>query len=335
VTITPGEVLVEVIICTFEHERLLDLTLDHLADQQVASAAWRVTVVDNGSRDGTAQRVARHISRGHLPGLRYVVEPRRGKNHAMLRGLAETIGPWIAFVDDDCLLTPAWMRHVQTGLARWPASGALGGRVRPTFEIPPPAGLDRYGTLFAHQDFGDLPREVTSLVGAGLVVSRRAVEASGWSVRPLLPDRVGHDTGACGDLELCLRIRAAGFALRYVPDPLILHQVPAERLTASSLRGLAHGLGEGAVTARVLHASEGCSGWLRAVVSWCGAAWATALRRTLAASLRRRGPAWCAQLDRRFAAGSVRGAWRLARDASRRRELVGHADAVPPLRWRL
>jgi cellulose synthase/poly-beta-1,6-N-acetylglucosamine synthase-like glycosyltransferase len=66
------------------------------------------------TRDGTQEVVERHIRVGAVPGLRMVDERTQGLTPARRHGVHDTSGPWLAFVDDDCLLPPDWIKH--TGL---------------------------------------------------------------------------------------------------------------------------------------------------------------------------------------------------------------------------
>ena len=49
------------------------------------------------------------------------------------------------------------------------------------------------------------------IVGAGLVLNREALQRSGWIERQYLGDRKGNALLSGGDMEMVLRIRAAGF----------------------------------------------------------------------------------------------------------------------------
>src|SRR3954454_8147074 len=65
-----------------------------------------ILVVDDGSTDGSLA-----IARGFGPGVRVVTGPNRGVSAARNRGIAETVGEWLVFLDADDLLLPgtlAW-----------------------------------------------------------------------------------------------------------------------------------------------------------------------------------------------------------------------------------
>ena len=51
----------------------------------------------------------------------------RGRAGARNRGLAEAVGEWIAFTDDDTLPQPDWLAHLVAALERNPAA-LVGGK---------------------------------------------------------------------------------------------------------------------------------------------------------------------------------------------------------------
>jgi glycosyltransferase involved in cell wall biosynthesis len=118
-----------------------------------------------------------------VAGLRWVLENQQGLTPARRRGVRERRAPWIAFVDDDNLLEPGWLRAIAKAIRTHPQAGAIGGRVVLDWEPPPPDFIRRFGFSFAEQEPGDTACEMGSLVGAGMVVRRGALAKCGWLER--------------------------------------------------------------------------------------------------------------------------------------------------------
>lgn len=157
----------------------------------VGPADVRVVVADNGSTDDTAQRAeAAGAEVLSLPGLRVGAV----RNAAALVCTEELV----AFADADHELDPGWVRAA-LDVMRDPGVGGAGA----AYEPPSP------GT-WVQQAYGALRgitrgRHDTEWLGAGnLVVRREAFAAVG-----------GFDTSleACEDVDLCSRLRAAGWRL--------------------------------------------------------------------------------------------------------------------------
>ncbi len=237
-------VSLDLAICTYNRAADLDRALDAIGRQrQVPGLEWSVLVVDNNSTDDTAAVVDAHVARGHVPGLRRILETEQGLTPARRRGVLETDADWVAFVDDDNMLRPGWLAETAAAARQHPEAGALGGRVLPAWAEPPPPYLPPFGWAYGMQDHGPEAREVDGLVGAGLVVRRAALDATGWTDRPLLADRVGTRLVSGGDVEIGQRLRGAGFDLWCHPACVLDHRVSPERMRRGYFLRLVAGLG--------------------------------------------------------------------------------------------
>jgi len=243
-TAMQATVSIDVVICTYNRAASLDWVLSALSRQSPGiDVAWSVLVVDNASTDATADVVDAHSSRRLLPGLRRVRENDQGLTPARLRGVRETTAPWIAFVDDDNLLESGWLNAIAQAIRSHPQAGAIGGRVVLDWERSPPAFFKRFGFCFAEQEPGGAACELKSLVGAGMVVSRKALVECGWLERPLLADRVGKRLISGGDVEIAQRIRGTGYTLRFTPEAVLRHRIPRDRVSWRYFIRVNYGLG--------------------------------------------------------------------------------------------
>ena len=318
--------MLEVVICTWNNSASLEGVLAALARQEPAEQSrWSCLVVDNNCTDATQDVIRKFTLAGTIPGLRSVREPEQGLTPARLRGARSSTTPWIAFVDDDCFVRPDWIAQAIVFAESHPSTGAFGGKVVLDWEVEPPRWLRNYGWLFAEQDHGDVQREVAFVAGAGLVVSRRSLSASGWIDAPLLADRVGKSLVSGGDVEIVLRVRAAGYALWYVPECELRHRILARRMSAPYLRGISFNLGVSQALADVLV-------WERSASSWLFASIVNALQQILRFlglafdAVRRARSLDEISVQRHFTAGQLVGIWRIVGMASRRRrELLGRA----------
>ncbi len=309
----------DVVICTHNRSAELARVLSKLVAQEpVSSLSWSVLVVDNASSDGTAAVAKSHAS--ELP-LSYVHEPTLGLTHARQRGLAETTGEWIAYVDDDNLLEPGWIAAIGRAIESKPPAGGFGGRVLLQWTVAPPLAASDFGFCFAEQDLGDDPKEVESLVGAGMVLSRKALHECGWASGPMLDDRIGTRLISGGDVEMALRVRAAGYALHYVPTAVLQHRMPPSRATARYLLRINQSLGATSAVVSLLRWAGDYSSWQddaqesdrrRMKQATDGLWWSLRSRQGLLAAL-----AWLA-----FAVGQRQGISEVRRMSSERREAL-------------
>lgn len=103
---------ISVIIPTHNRWHLLRRTLAGAIAQE--GVDHEVVVVDDGSSDGTSERLA-ELGEPRLRVFRH--ERGKGVAHARNRGIEEARGEWVAFLDDDDLWAPDKLR-AQLGAAR-------------------------------------------------------------------------------------------------------------------------------------------------------------------------------------------------------------------------
>ncbi|MEM9284228.1 MAG: glycosyltransferase family 2 protein, partial [Verrucomicrobiota bacterium] len=100
---------ISVVICT--HNPRMDYlyrTLDGLRGQSLPTSEWELVIVDNKSNDPLTRRV--DLSWHKVS--RVVREQNLGLTPARLRGIQETIGDIVVFVDDDNILAESYLSNV-------------------------------------------------------------------------------------------------------------------------------------------------------------------------------------------------------------------------------
>jgi len=200
------------------------------------ASAWEILFVDNGSTDNTAEIVDRCALELSLP-LRYVAEPRRGKSHALNRGVEEAASGFLVFTDDDIILDQAWFAEVLEASERQ-SYDMFGGRVIAV--LPPgmpPWLLDKNnrplvgGPLVTH-DQGDDEREYDASmhrpIGANMFIRRKLFEKLGLFRTDLGPLERGGVYGE--DSELALRFMLAGERALYYPRVIVYHPILKDRI---------------------------------------------------------------------------------------------------------
>ena len=226
-----------IVIATYNRAADLRETLASLARLQ-PDDAWEVLVVDNNSPDNTREVVETAAPTFPVE-LRYLFEGRQGRSPALNTGIAASRGDIIVTTDDDVRVPPGWLNAVGRGLESADA-GYVGGRVLPIWSAPRPSWLPAQGcrlwAVVALLDYGDTPREFGARVplGVNMAFRRNAFERAG-----LLDPDTGRKAGTLLGQEVrewCIRARRAGVRGMYVPDMIVEHIIPAERLTKAYFR---------------------------------------------------------------------------------------------------
>jgi glycosyltransferase involved in cell wall biosynthesis len=186
--------------------------LQSLERQTLSASRFEVIVVDNGSRDDTAD-VARRL------GATVVHELVPSRSLARNAGARRAAAERLAFVDADCVTEPGWLE----GFSRCgTAAPLLAGAVRTTTS-PAPNPIERYEVLwrFDQESWVKLGWAAT----ANLCVARDALQAVGGFDPHYLYGE---------DADFCIRARRAGYDLGFCGEALVTHA--AERRLAPFLR---------------------------------------------------------------------------------------------------
>ncbi len=229
----------DVILPTYNRQDLLPLALNSLFAAEVpAGLEVSVTVVDNNSTDGTRQ-VIESFQQRFGDRIRYCFERLQGRSHALNAGIAATTGDLVGVIDDDEEIERNWFT-VAFEAFKNSELDFIGGPYVPRWSIPPPDWMPReYGGVVGWVDGGDkavpFDRNYPGILMGGNAVFKRAVlEKVGRYTTWLGRTDKGLLTGE--DEELYGRLLAHGAKGMYLPNLIIYHHVPTERVTKSYFR---------------------------------------------------------------------------------------------------
>lgn len=224
--------LVSVVICTHNRATRLGTALRSVLDQDATGVPFELLVVDNASTDATREVVDRF--RGAGP-VRYAFEPALGLCHARNTGWRGARGRYVAYLDDDAVACPGWLRAIAETFAAVPGAGIVGGRVEPIWEGARPGWLsDDVSLSLTIVDWSSTPKMIADvrvewLVGANMAVRADVLREVG-GFHPAL-DRAGARMLSSGDVYLQKQVLALGYQCAYAPAMAVRHAVPATRLT--------------------------------------------------------------------------------------------------------
>lgn len=223
--------LISVVICTYNRQTYLQTAIENLISQDAGGVDWELIVIDNNSTDGTAALCARYQERGLL---RYVHEPELGLCFARNTGWRCARGAIVAYLDDDAVAEPGWLKAICDAFRVFPRAGVVGGRVLPIWQAQRPIWLsDGIALSLTIVDWSAQPTEIPDvrvqwLVGANMAVRTDVLrEVGGFDPRL---DRVGTNMLSGGDVYLQERIINQGYQCIYHPEMAVRHLVPQSRL---------------------------------------------------------------------------------------------------------
>ncbi len=226
------DVLISVVICTFNRAPYLSKALHSLSVQTLPPENFEVLVVDNASTDNTKQIVVEDYA--HMRNLKYLYEAIQGANQARNTGRREARAEYVAYMDDDVIVSPQWLETVLEIFAQAePQPGGLGGKIEPIWESPRPVWLaDDMLRFLAMLDLSDAPiilNDKQWLMSANIAFPKRALEeVNGFDVHM---GRVGNKLLSMDENFLQQRLRDRGYQLLYHPKMAVRHHIPTGRLS--------------------------------------------------------------------------------------------------------
>lgn len=239
--------MISVVVATRERSESLRRCLQSLLELRYPH--YEIVVVDN---DPQTETTATMIGAEFSSAVRYVREDRRGLAAAHNRGVAESIGSIVAFVDDDVLVDRYWLTAIAEGFAAAEDVGCVTGLILPAeLDTPAQLMLEQHGGFdkgFRLRVFdSELHRPDDPLFpftagrlgsGANMAFDRTVLRAIGG-----FDAAIGAGTYARGGDDLSAFFRVVlNHRVVYEPAAIVWHRHHREE---SALRNQAYGYGVG------------------------------------------------------------------------------------------
>lgn len=236
------------IICTHNpRDDYFPRVLEALRNQCLPKDQWELLIIDNGSRDPLAYKwpIDWH------PNARHIREDELGLTPARMRGIRESKGEYLVFVDDDNVLDPSYLTNALNIASSKPWIGAFGGSSIGEFEqLPNPDTIFMLEHLaireITAEKWANLPG-VHALsycpIGAGMVVSlvtaRKYAELTNSNPLRKMLGRSGGSLMSGEDTDMALCACQLGLAVGLFPALRLTHLIPASRVAEDYLLRLA------------------------------------------------------------------------------------------------
>jgi GT2 family glycosyltransferase len=214
---------ISVSIVNTNNRELLLGCLETLQASLTPNVAVEIIVLDNASDDGSVEAV-----RKRFPDVRLLPQEYRagfGANHNTV--IRASTGRYVYVLNEDTFSENWGFAQLVSEMDAHEKTGALGPRIvdpggrhqRSAWRFPTPAvsvlGMPTLGRLGIAQSKGVQPRAVDWVLGAALLLRREALDEVGL-----------FDEGFFiyfEEVDLCLRLRRAGWEVRYFPPVTVVH----------------------------------------------------------------------------------------------------------------
>lgn len=235
-----------IIVCTYNRDKYLYGALQCIAENGYSTDAYEIVLVNNMSTDNTESECQRFQS--DYPGInfRYFVETQQGLSFARNRGIQESRGETLLFLDDDSYIQKDYLANLQKQLESHPDADAFGGKIDPVFETgETPKWLSKWN--YSWVSAIDMGNKVCPFEGKAFPIG------ANMGIRKAMLSKIGVFNTELGrskknlmggeEKDLFERIRQQGGNIYYFPDVVVQHVIPPSRTTKDYVKRLGEGVG--------------------------------------------------------------------------------------------
>lgn len=224
-----SNILISVVICTHNGAERIPETLESLHSQSLSCEYYEVIVIDNAS---TLQDVAWLKKNEGQYKYKLVLENELGLSAARNKGINESCGEYIYFIDDDAV-APSHLLSTLFADIHEQHPDVLGGAVHGLWEKTPPAWLyTEYWRMLSLVSWGNEKRLLQYpeiLIGCNMMIKKSLFDQFGLFDTKL--GRKGSNLIGHEERELQKKIFDGGGIVLYNPQAYVFHKVPVERMT--------------------------------------------------------------------------------------------------------
>jgi glycosyltransferase involved in cell wall biosynthesis len=232
-----------VILCTYNGEKRLQPTLNHLASLTIPAAhGIELIVVNNASTDNTESFVKKiWMDLGSPYCLNFINEERAGKGYALETGYDAARYSFLLTVDDDNWLDAGYLIKALEQFEMDKEIGALQAKSTAVFESTQPEwmkqdGMEHYFVIGGPiKEPGYFPNNNFGTWGAGMIIKKEDWQYLRTVGFGFLTSKL-HGKAAGEDHELARALLMMGRKFYYSDELKFQHYMPAERLTWEKLK---------------------------------------------------------------------------------------------------
>lgn len=238
--------MLSVIICTYNRDKYIYNVLKSVAENNFPTENYEIVLINNNCTDNTEGECQRFAHDFPQVNYRSFVETNQGLSHARNRGIKESKGEILVYVDDDAVVNQEYLRTFADFFAHNSEAYAAGGPIIPQYETERPVWMTYFveqlltGRLYK----GEKIQEFTgnSFPGGGNAAYRKIVfEKVGLYNVDL--GRKGDSLVGAEEKDIFDKMKTQQMRFFYLPTAILYHQIPEKKLTTDYFNRLTNGIG--------------------------------------------------------------------------------------------
>ena len=261
-----------IIVCTYNRDAYIFNTLECVAKNDFSVNDYELVVVNNNSSDKTKQECIRFQESYPKTNFLYIEEQQQGLSYARNRGIKESHGDFLVFIDDDAYVSRDYLKNLRNSLNVHTDIFAFGGKIEPLYETgKEPAWMSpRLIPLVSAIDLGNEIQAFSKKsypIGANMGFRRACVEQVGMFSTFLGRNKKNLIGGE--EKDFFERVRESKMGIYYLPDVCVKHVIPEYRTTIDYVKKIAFGIGA-SEKLRCLSVKKRVFAYFNELYKWCG-----------------------------------------------------------------
>ncbi|MBL7897295.1 MAG: glycosyltransferase, partial [Crocinitomicaceae bacterium] len=234
-------------ISTYNREKYLPMVLESLKKQTLSRSLFEVVLVNNNSPGNTAEIAEKFKNENPDISFRYYLETQQGLSFGRNRGISESKGKYITFIDDDAFLSEDYLEVIYNTFEKDHSVAAIGSKILLHYESVIPKWENKYlNSLLGYFNMGDdykvFPKSDYPR-GSNMSFRTDVFQKAGMFNTEL--GRIGKGMGGGEEKDMFKRIyQLKDLKVIYIPNAVVFHCVPIERTTAAFIKNQAIGTGK-------------------------------------------------------------------------------------------
>lgn len=256
-----------VIICTYNREKYIYNALKSIAEQEFPFSDYEIILVNNNSTDNT-ENICKDFERDYPQvDFRYFIETNQGLSYARNRGIKESLGDVLVFVDDDATVFDGYLKSIVDFFTEYTSVLVCGGPIEPVYESGKPSWISHFtnqligGALYEGDKIK--PFKNGKYPGGGNSALRKIAFEKYGLYNPDL-GRKGASLIGAEEKDFYDRMQKDGQPIYYLPQMGIYHYIPEKKVTQQYFNELTYSIGK---SERIRTKGVSCAAYYKRMLS--------------------------------------------------------------------
>lgn len=265
--------MISVIICTYNRDKYIYNILQSIAENEFPTDQYEIILVNNNCSDNTIAECQRFRTDYPHIDMKEFVETNQGLSYARNRGIRESSGDILVYVDDDALVNKAYLRTYADFFNTHPNIDAAGGPIIPKYETSEPSWMSHFTKclITGYKYNGNKIKEFAKndFPGGGNAGYRSHVfEKVGLFNVDL--GRKGDSLVGAEEKDIFDKMTSLGMRFFYLPNAILYHLIPEKKLSKEYFDKLTYSIGKSErIRTLAISKKKYAKRLLSELVKWC------------------------------------------------------------------